>query len=62
MGPDFDSFDDIQCEDVYDENYVIENDFDDEVVSYDDLMDGDFDSAMASAGWGTDEDYGCYEY
>jgi len=26
----------------------------------DDSMDGDFDSAMASAGMGTDEDYGCY--
>lgn len=25
---------------------------------YDDSMDGDHDSAMASAGWGTDEDYG----
>ena len=24
---------------------------------YDDSMDGDFDSAMASAGFGTDEDY-----
>ena len=24
---------------------------------YDDAMDGDFDSAMASAGYGTDEDY-----
>jgi hypothetical protein len=24
----------------------------------DDSMDGDFDSAMASAGFGTDEDYG----
>lgn len=23
-------------------------------------MDGDFDSAMASVGWGTDEDHGCY--
>jgi hypothetical protein len=23
-------------------------------------MDGDFDSAMASAGYGTDEDYGYY--
>jgi hypothetical protein len=23
-------------------------------------MDGDFDSGMASAGHGTDEDYGCY--
>lgn len=26
----------------------------------DDSMDGDFDSGMASAGFGTDEDYGCY--
>ena len=25
---------------------------------YDDSMDGDFDSGMASAGFGTDEDYG----
>lgn len=28
--------------------------------SYDDSMDGDFDTAMASAGYGTDEDYGYY--
>ena len=27
---------------------------------YNDSMDGDFDSAMASAGHGTDEDYGDY--
>ena len=27
---------------------------------YDDSMDGDHDSAMASAGFGTDEDYGYY--
>ena len=27
---------------------------------YDDSMDGDQDSAMASAGFGTDEDYGYY--
>ena len=33
-----------------------ECDYDD----YDDSMDGDFDSAMASAGYGTDEDYGYY--
>lgn len=25
---------------------------------YDDSMDGDHDSAMTSAGWGTEEDYG----
>ena len=28
--------------------------------NYDDSMDGDFDSGMASAGWGVDEDYGYY--
>lgn len=27
---------------------------------YDDSMDGDWDSGMASAGFGTDEDYGYY--
>ena len=27
---------------------------------YDESMDGDHDSAMASAGFGTDEDYGCF--
>ena len=29
-------------------------------VEYNENMDGDFDSAMASAGMGTDEDYGSY--
>ena len=29
-------------------------------VSYNESMDGDFDSAMTSAGMGTDEDYGDY--
>lgn len=28
---------------------------------YDESMDGDFDSAMASAGFGTDEDYGLFD-
>ena len=34
----------------------------DEMVEqeYDESMDGDFDSAMASAGYGTDEDYDYY--
>jgi len=27
----------------------------------DESMDGDFDSGMASAGFGMDEDYGCYD-
>jgi hypothetical protein len=29
-------------------------------AEYNEGMDGDFDSAMASAGYGTDEDYGSY--
>ena len=33
------------------------DDYDD---NYDDSMDGDWDSGMASAGWGTDEDYGYF--
>lgn len=32
----------------------------DMVEYYNDSMDGDFDSALASAGFGTDEDYGGY--
>lgn len=35
--------------------------FDDE-QDFDDSMDGDHDSAMRDAGWGTDEDYGFYGY
>lgn len=37
---------------------ALEVDFND----YDDSMDGDFDSGMASAGYGMDEDYGGYDY
>jgi len=33
---------------------------DQEQDRFDDSMDGDFDTAMASAGYGTDEDYGYY--
>jgi hypothetical protein len=32
----------------------------DDIDDYDESMDGDFDSALASAGFGTDEDYGGY--
>jgi hypothetical protein len=44
--------------------YMMESNFENidiELEDYDDSMDGDFDSAMASAGYGTDEDYGSYE-
>lgn len=33
---------------------------DEDEGEFDDSMDGDHDSAMSSAGWGTDEDYGHY--
>lgn len=35
-----------------------DGDFDDDDNYLDESMDGDFDSAMESAGYGTDEDYG----
>lgn len=39
----------------------IDDDMDEEVeVEFDDGMDGDHASALASAGWGTDEDYGLF--
>lgn len=41
-------------DDTVDYNYDDHDDF------YADSMDGDHDSAMTSAGWGTDEDYGHY--
>lgn len=41
-------------DDTEDCNYDDFNDF------YDDNMDGDFDSGMRDAGFGTDEDYGYY--
>jgi len=60
-------------EDIYmdnDTNYDDYNDFYGDVTaedlengwddSYDDSMDGDHESALSSAGWGTDEDYGYY--
>lgn len=39
---------------------AIEQILEDQDQGYNDDMDGDFDSAMASAGFGTDEDYGYY--
>lgn len=64
----YDNFDDMaertiwpwiddESHDNDDANYDDHDDFFDD---YDDSMDGDHDSAMESAGWGTDEDYGYY--
>ena len=39
---------------------VITNHDEVEDDDYGESMDGDHESALASAGWGTDEDYGCY--
>jgi len=44
----------------YDEEGFLLDGYEQDCDDYDDSMDGDFDSAMASAGFGTDEDYGCY--
>ena len=46
-----------------DMNYDDHNDFYDEEWAdhYDDSMDGDHESGLASAGFGTDEDYGSYQ-
>ena len=53
-------------DDEEDANYDDYNDFHEEDDNeewsddYDDSMDGDHESGLASAGWGTDEDYGHY--
>ena len=44
-----------------DADHEVESQFDDPDDDFDDSMDGDHDSAMTSAGWGTDEDYGSYQ-
>lgn len=60
---------DNSYEDDMDYNYDDYNDFNEMVEDgaddfwydeADESMDGDHDSAMTSAGWGTDEDYGYY--
>jgi hypothetical protein len=52
-------YDDV--EDFYGERMDTDlSDYEVEDDSFDDSMDGDAESALASAGWGTDEDYGYY--
>ena len=43
------------------EGFCTCNDEPDGYDGYDDSMDGDHESALASAGFGTDEDYGCFD-
>ena len=52
----YDDYNDFYGESMDYEDYNDEADDD----SYDDSMDGDHESALSSAGWGTDEDYGYY--
>jgi hypothetical protein len=52
----YDDYNDFYGENLDYDDY--DNETDDDL--YDDSMDGDHDSAMESAGWGTDEDYGYY--
>lgn len=54
----FDVEDDDLLISYEDEGYYEDDEYYDE--DYDDSMDGDWDTGMASAGWGTDEDYGYY--
>lgn len=63
---DYDDFEDFHGEamDYEDYNDDIEDSYadgwDDDDYYGSEVMDGDHDSAMESAGWGTDEDYGYY--
>jgi hypothetical protein len=56
MSYEYDDFEDFYSETMGNDysDYEVDND------SFDDSMDGDAESALASAGWGTDEDYGYY--
>lgn len=38
--PNFDSFDDLQCEDLYDESYIMDNDY------YDDLTEFEYEECV----------------
>jgi hypothetical protein len=53
-------FDYVTAEDMV---YTVESQLtmEEETNYYDDSMDGDHASALASAGWGTDEDYGSFD-
>lgn len=60
----FDRFDDMAERTIWpwidDESHDSDNDGQGWGEDYDDSMDGDFDTGMRDAGFGTDEDYGYY--
>jgi hypothetical protein len=47
-------------DDMYIHDDTLDPNYDDHDDFYSDNMDGDFDSGMTSAGFGTNEDYGYY--
>ena len=58
-----DFYDEDSCGYHPDADHEIASQFDEDEEwddDYDDSMDGDHESGLASAGWGTDEDYGFY--
>jgi hypothetical protein len=58
---DFNMDNDTNYDDYNDFNEIVEDGADDFWYDEsDDSMDGDHESALASAGWGTDEDYGYF--
>jgi hypothetical protein len=57
MAIEHDPSDILFAEYLYDGNDDV---YEDDNDSYDDSMDGDMETGLASAGWGTDEDYGYY--
>jgi hypothetical protein len=52
----YDMIAEMNDSEFYEDNEV---EYEDDDIWYDDL-DGDHESGLASAGWGTDEDYGYY--
>jgi len=62
----YDDYNDFHDDDAgdFDMTYYNDPSYEEDNVEdddYDDSMDGDHESALSSAGWGTDEDYGyCY--
>ena len=52
--------DDMSLEHDPSDALLVEYLYDDHDDFFDESMDGDHDSAMESAGWGTDEDYGYF--
>jgi len=58
--PLYDPENSYEDDDMYIHDDTLDPNYDDHDDFYNDSMDGDFDSGMTSAGWGTDEDYGYY--